>query len=115
VPGQYADPKGMFLLEAMAAGIPVVQPRCGAFAEVVETTGGGILVEPGDPGDLAEGLMSLWKDPDKRKELGAQGYDGVRRHYSTAGMLERTLAVYQSLLKRERNVLLPESLEELDA
>ncbi len=97
VPGPYADPKGMFLLEAMASGVPVVQPRCGAFTEVVEKTGGGILVEPGNPDALAEGILSLWKDPGKRRELGLRGYEGVRAHYSTARMSERVLEIYQSL------------------
>ena len=46
VPATYDEPKGMFLLEAMASGVPVVQPRRGAFTEVVEKTGGGLLVEP---------------------------------------------------------------------
>ena len=49
VPATYDEPKGLFLLEAMASGVPVVQPRRGAFVEIVEKTGGGLLVEPDDP------------------------------------------------------------------
>ena len=56
VPATYDEPKGMFLLEAMAVGVPVVQPRRGAFPEILETTGGGILVDRDDPEALAEGL-----------------------------------------------------------
>ena len=52
VPATYDEPKGMFLLEAMASGVPVVQPRRGAFTEIVEKTGGGLLVEPDDPEQL---------------------------------------------------------------
>src|SRR5688572_24632779 len=48
VPATYDEPKGMFLLEAMASGVPVVQPRRGAFTEVVEKTGGGLLVAVDD-------------------------------------------------------------------
>ena len=61
VPGPYDDPKGLFLLEAMASGVPVVQPRRGAFTEIVETTGGGILVEPdsaGSPGPRHSGTVA---------------------------------------------------------
>ncbi len=47
----------------MASGVPVVQPRRGAFPEILEKTGGGILVEPGDPAGLADGIYRLWKDP----------------------------------------------------
>ena len=57
VPATYEEPKGMFLLEAMANGVPVVQPRRGAFPEIVETTGGGLIVEADDPEALADGLL----------------------------------------------------------
>jgi glycosyltransferase involved in cell wall biosynthesis len=100
VPGSYPDPKGLFLLEAMASGIPVVQPRCGAFAEIVENTGGGILVEADNPDSLAEGILQLWQDPAQRRELGAKGYEGVRTHYSATKMAQRTLEIYRSLLKK---------------
>lgn len=106
VPEPYADPKGLFLLEAMAAGIPVVQPRRGAFAEVIEKTGGGILVEPDDPSALAQGILDLWRNPDKRAMLGRKGYDGVRSHYTAAHMAQAALSVYDLLLQQRRNVAL---------
>jgi glycosyltransferase involved in cell wall biosynthesis len=98
VPSPHGGQKGQFLLEAMASGIPVVQPRSDAFIEVVETTGGGVLVEPGNPEAIADGLLALWRDPDRRRELGARGYEGVRAHYSAARMVERTMEVYRRLL-----------------
>jgi len=103
VPGPYPDPKGLFLLEAMAAGVPVVQPRSGAFTEIVETTGGGILVEPDNPESLAEGIWELWRDPARRRELGSRGYEGVRTHYSSARMLAKALEVYHSLMRKTHN------------
>jgi glycosyltransferase involved in cell wall biosynthesis len=98
VPGDYADPKGLFLLEAMASGVPVVQPRRGAAPEIVESTGGGILVEPGDPDALARGLRELMTDAARRRLLGDRGYSNVRLHYSAAGMRDRAIEVYQSLV-----------------
>ncbi len=100
VPAPHAGQKGQFLLEAMASGVPVVQPRSGAFTEVVETTGGGILVEPGSPEAVAEGILELWNDRDRRRELGARGFEGVRRHYSAECMVERTLEVYRGIVQR---------------
>jgi len=88
------------LLEAMASGVPIVQPRRGAATEIVETTGGGILVAPRDPGALARGLAELMSDPARRRALGDRGCEGVRAHYSAAGMRARALEVYHSALSR---------------
>jgi glycosyltransferase involved in cell wall biosynthesis len=82
MPATYDEPKGFTLLEAMAAGVPVVQPRRGSFTEIVERTGGGILVEPDNPSALAEGLHTLMRERDRRLALGAQGRAGVEAHYT---------------------------------
>ena len=97
VPATYDEPKGMFLLEAMASGVPVVQPRRGAFIEVVGKTGGGVLVDQDDPEALAAGLHALWADAAMRERLGRTGYEGVRRHYTIAQSADRLSAVYESL------------------
>jgi glycosyltransferase involved in cell wall biosynthesis len=97
VPTPYDEPKGVFLLEAMASGVPVVQPRRGAFTEIVEKTGGGLLVEPDDPAALADGLYALWSDRERARTLGERGYDGVRAHYSIQRSADRQLEVYESL------------------
>jgi glycosyltransferase involved in cell wall biosynthesis len=98
VPTTYVEPKGLFLLEAMACGVPVVQPRHGAFPEMLEKTGGGVLVDPGDALSLADGLYDLWKYPAKRMELGHNGFAGVREHYSVSKSADRMLEVYESSL-----------------
>jgi glycosyltransferase involved in cell wall biosynthesis len=97
VPATYDEPKGIFLLEAMACGVPVVQPRRGAFTEIVEKTRGGLLVEPDDAESLAGGLLRVRQDSALAEELSAEGFRGVRRHYSVALMAERALEVYGSL------------------
>ena len=97
VPAPYDEPKGVFLLEAMAVGVPVVQPRRGSFTEVVEKTGGGLLVAPDDPDALADGLYELWKNPDRRRALGGCAFDGVRRHYSIQRSADTQLEVYERL------------------
>ena len=101
VPSTYDEPKGIFLLEAMANGVPVVQPRRGAFPEILERTGGGILVEPDNPGSLAEGLLSLWKDPARRAELGSRGARGVRAYYNVSRMAETAREVYGKIAAAE--------------
>jgi glycosyltransferase involved in cell wall biosynthesis len=98
VPSAYAEPKGLYLLEAMACGVPFVEPRHGAFPEILEKTGGGVLFEPGNVESLADAIHGLWQDRRRREELGRNGYEGVRRHFSVARMAGDTAAVFQRLL-----------------
>jgi glycosyltransferase involved in cell wall biosynthesis len=101
VPATYDEPKGMFLLEAMAAGVPVVQPRRGGFIEVVEKTGGGLLVEPDNPAALADGLYAMWSDSTKRQTLADRAFAGVRAHYTIAQSADRLLDAYRGVIERE--------------
>jgi glycosyltransferase involved in cell wall biosynthesis len=98
VPATYDEPKGMFLLEAMATGVPVVQPRRGAFTEIVERTGGGLLVAPDDPEALADGLFMLWQDRPLAATLGRQAWDGVRKHHGIDQSADRTIDAYEQAI-----------------
>ena len=62
VPTTYREPKGLYVLEALANGVPVVQPRHGSFPELIEATGGGLLVPPGDAHALASALRQFWSN-----------------------------------------------------
>jgi glycosyltransferase involved in cell wall biosynthesis len=97
VPATYNEPKGIFLLEAMACGVPVVQPRRGGFTEVVKRTGGGLLVEPDNVDALAEALLKLATDSELRASLGQSGFKKVREHYSVARMADSALEAYESV------------------
>ena len=100
VPAPYDEPKGVFLLEAMASGVPVVQPHRGAFTEIVETTGGGLLVPPDDPTALADGLYAIYQGHALAESLGERGFRGVREHYSVQRSADRLLDVYNALIAR---------------
>ncbi|HLN00286.1 MAG TPA: glycosyltransferase family 4 protein [Bryobacteraceae bacterium] len=100
VPGLYAEPKGIFVLEAMANEVPVVQPRHGAFPEIIQKTGGGILVEPNSVDSLAEGILSLWRDQAHADELGRRGAQGVREHHGVALMAQRAVETYSKLQRQ---------------
>jgi glycosyltransferase involved in cell wall biosynthesis len=97
VPATYDEPKGLFLLEAMASGVPVMQPRRGAFTEIVEKTGGGLLVAPDDAMSLADGLLQLFENRAMAEDLGTRGFRGVCAHYSIARSADRLLEVYEEL------------------
>lgn len=95
VPTTYREPKGLYILEALANGVPVVQPRHGSFPEWIESTGGGILVNPDDPADLARGLRQMLENVEHRRELGRQGKEAVHRHFHAENMARKTAGVYQ--------------------
>ncbi len=98
VPTVYREPKGLYVLEALANGIPVVQPRHGSFPELVAATGGGLLVNPEDPEDLARGLIWLRQNAAYREELGRRGREAVHRDFSARVMAQKTVSIYQEYL-----------------
>ena len=97
VPTSYRAPKGLYVLEALACGVPVVQPRIGVFPEWIDATGGGLLCEPNDPHDLANRLAQLMTHPAEADRMGAKGRQRVQTHFNSKRMAERTLAVYENL------------------
>lgn len=99
VPTTYCEPKGLYVLEALANGVPVVQPRHGSFPELIEMTGGGLLVNPNDPADLAAGLRLLRDDAALRAELGRKGQESVRGHFTAAVMARRTADVFRQYVR----------------
>jgi glycosyltransferase involved in cell wall biosynthesis len=101
MPATYDEPKALSVLEALASGVPVVQPDRGVLSEIIEKTGGGLLVEPEDVEALAEGLRTLLADPSLAARLGAAGHAGVREHYSTSRMADRALEAYAAVIGRE--------------
>jgi glycosyltransferase involved in cell wall biosynthesis len=102
VPATYDEPKGVSLLEAMACGVPLVQPRRGAFTEIIEKTSGGLLVKPDDPSSLAEGILKIYRNRSLAEELGRNGFREVREHYSAAHMADCALEAYESVLETTR-------------
>jgi len=98
IPTTYAEAKGLSALEAMASGVPVVQPRRGSFPEMIERAGGGLLCEPNDTASLADAIYSLWKNPELANDLAKRGAAGVREHYTVTRMAERALEVYNGLM-----------------
>lgn len=97
VPATYDDPKGLGLVEAMACGVPVLAPRRGTYTELIERTGGGVLVEPEDVDAFSSELNELHRNDKRRAELSQCGAAGVRQHYTADIMAQRALDVYTRL------------------
>lgn len=97
VPTVYHEAKGLYVLEAMAQGVPVVQPRHGSFPELIEATGGGILVNPEDPHDLARGIAQLMDDPALCRRMGDQAHRAVAKHFSDDVMAAGAWKVFEQV------------------
>lgn len=94
VPARFQEPKGLYVLEAWANGIPVVLPDHAAFPELIASTGGGLLSEPDDAESLAKSLRQVLLNSSLRKELADAGYDGVRRRHDMSVLAEATKSAF---------------------
>src|SRR5207249_3753720 len=99
VPTTYREPKGIYILEALANGVPVVQPRHGSFPELIEATGGGLLVEPESPQALADGLHKMLADTALRRECGQKGQAVIRERFTAERMASATLEVLKQYVR----------------
>lgn len=99
VPTTYREPKGLFVLEALACGVPCVQPAHGAFPELIDDLGGGLLFPPGDPAALADALEELLLDSERRRQLGQQGREAVLTRRNAAAMAENMERLLDRLIR----------------
>ena len=99
VPALYGEAFGLYLAEAMAAGVPVVQPRIAAFPEIIEATGAGELCDPGDPGSLADALESVLLNPTRRAALATAAKQAATEQFSARRMAEETLRAFAQVLE----------------
>lgn len=89
------------LLEAMAAGRPIVATEAGGNGECLGGGNAGLLVPPGDPEALGRALEKLLEAPDRRRELGRRAQTRAQDEYSLGKMLDRTETLYAELLGRD--------------
>ncbi|MFC1714228.1 glycosyltransferase family 4 protein [Candidatus Poribacteria bacterium] len=100
VPAEHKEAFGIYIIEALASGVPVVQPRHGAFPELLEATGGGILYEPNDPDALADAIESLVLDPQRARELGRRGREVVLKKFSVEYMACEMVKAMETVTKQ---------------
>ena len=96
VPALYGEGFGLYLIEALAAGVPVVQPRHAAFPELVEATGGGIIAEA-NAAALAAAIEVLLLDLSRARTLGEAGRVAVREQFTMERMAAGVEAAMESL------------------
>jgi len=104
VPVRNGEAFGIYLLECMVSGIPVVQPKLGAFPEIVELSGGGVIYEENTPEVLAQVLAKLLSDPEEMDRLSRNGKEGVDKHFHIDVQAERMIKVYEQAIKANKKL-----------
>jgi len=97
VPVLKGEAFGLYQLEALASGVPLVQPALGAFPEIIEATHGGLLYEPNTPEALATSLASIINDRAGLQQLGANGRKAVEDKFNYATLTAKMLEVYKKI------------------
>ena len=100
LPSVDCDASSAALKEALACGVPVVATDIGGAAEIVRDGVTGFIVPPGDPGRLAEGLLTLIEDPERSRAMGRAGSDEVAERFTPERLAGETLSVYRRVLDR---------------
>jgi glycosyltransferase involved in cell wall biosynthesis len=100
VPEKQPVAYGLYVLEALAAGVPVVQPAHGVFPELLEMTGGGLLCEPNNVKSFAEAMESLLLDPDRAQQLGTQGRNAVVEKFNIDQTVRNLLRIYKEVVQQ---------------
>jgi len=89
VPALYGEAFGLYVIEALACGVPVVLPNHAAFPELIAATGGGLLCASGNEVALADAIESLLLDPPRARSLGEAGQKAVREQFNIETMAQR--------------------------
>jgi glycosyltransferase involved in cell wall biosynthesis len=97
VPVPAGEAFGAYLAEALAAGVPVVQPDVGCYPEFVKLTNGGVIYKPNTSDELADAVVSLLANTEKIKKLGEQGRRVVMEKYSMDQMAKNLVEIYNNV------------------
>lgn len=96
VPVRKGEAFGIYLLEAMSSGLPIVQPALGAFPEIVKLSKGGITYEPNTPEALAKALESMLDDPAKLDKLAIAARKGVEEQFHVDVQVKEMIQIYEA-------------------
>ena len=99
VPALYGESFGLYLIEALACEVPVVQPNHAAFPEILERTGGGLLYDPEDPTNLADSLEVMLSLEERRRKLGFEGGQRARKYFTAERMAAEISEIFETVAK----------------
>lgn len=98
VPVLNGEAFGLYQLEAMASGVPMIQPSLGAFPEVIGLSGGGLIYSPNDAASLSRAIASVILDKEKLQELSTAGISGVQNHFDIHKQAKKMVQIYENAL-----------------
>lgn len=99
VPVLKGEAFGLYMLESLASGVPIVQPALGAFPEIIETTGGGITYSPNDSHNLASAFKELFSNPDRLNQMSINGQKAIEDKFNTKRLTEEMISIYKKLIQ----------------
>ena len=102
VPVRIGEAFGMYLIESMVSGVPVVQPALGAFPEIVSLSGGGVIYEPNTPEKLSETWAEVLSDPERLELLSYSGYEGTMEKFNIDKQAAGITGLYELLTKKNK-------------
>jgi glycosyltransferase involved in cell wall biosynthesis len=100
VPVLEGEAFGLYQLESLASGIPIVQPALGAFPEVVEATGGGVVYQPNIPEALAQRLADVLANPELIMQMSINGRKSVEEKFNTSILIHKMIKIYESVVNK---------------
>ncbi|MEI6885103.1 MAG: glycosyltransferase family 4 protein [Bacteroidota bacterium] len=98
VPVLNGEAFGLYQLEALASGVPLVQPELGAFPEIIEATGGGQIYSPNTAEALASCLSALLNDRDRLRQFASNGRKAVEEKFHCSDLTGKMLDVYKKIM-----------------
>lgn len=101
VPARFGEAFGLYVIEALASGVPVAQPRTAAFPEMIEASGGGVLCEPENPQSLADAIEAVLLEPGRLRALGESGRRAVIERFNSDSMSREMEALFRELHRLE--------------
>jgi len=98
VPVLKGEAFGLYQLEALASGVPLVQPEIGAFPEIINVTGGGVTYNPNTASALADKLAEVLLNPMKLEAMSQAGRKAVEENFDCGKLSEKMVEIYKSLI-----------------